>query len=46
MGLAHTYGGPELAMFGLDIHVMHRMLNTLGEKSTAGEGLGGWPEPS
>ncbi|WP_428985179.1 DUF4262 domain-containing protein [Streptomyces hundungensis] len=25
IGLAHTHGGPELAMFGLDIHAMHRM---------------------
>ncbi|MFD0375723.1 DUF4262 domain-containing protein [Streptomyces sp. NPDC127112] len=39
IGLAHTYGGPELAMFGLDVHAMHRMLNTLGEKSAAGEAL-------
>jgi hypothetical protein len=39
IGLAHTHGGPELAMFGLDVHAMHRMLNTLGEKSAAGEAL-------
>ncbi|AXE82514.1 DUF4262 domain-containing protein [Streptomyces atratus] len=39
IGLAHTHGGPELAMFGLDVHTMHRMLNTLGEKSAAGEVL-------
>ncbi|MEU7428780.1 DUF4262 domain-containing protein [Streptomyces sp. NPDC040750] len=39
IGLAHTHGGPELAMFGLDIQAMHRMLNTLGEKSAAGEAL-------
>ncbi|MFE7568206.1 DUF4262 domain-containing protein [Streptomyces sp. NPDC057539] len=39
IGLAHTHGGAELAMFGLDVHVMHRMLNTLGEKSAAGEAL-------
>ncbi|MFC8176779.1 DUF4262 domain-containing protein [Streptomyces sp. NPDC057325] len=39
IGLAHTHGGPELATFGLDVPVMHRMLNTLGEKSAAGEVL-------
>ncbi|MFE9139357.1 DUF4262 domain-containing protein [Streptomyces sp. NPDC007355] len=39
IGLAHTHGGPELAMFGLDVHAMYRMLNTLGEKSAAGEAL-------
>ncbi|MGP3638727.1 DUF4262 domain-containing protein, partial [Streptomyces sp. 24-1644] len=36
IGLAHTHGEPELAMFGLDIHAMHRMLNRLGAKSAAG----------
>jgi len=36
IGLAHTHSAPELAMFGLDIHVMHRILNRLGEKSAAG----------
>ncbi|MFJ7201726.1 MULTISPECIES: DUF4262 domain-containing protein [unclassified Streptomyces] len=41
IGLAHTHGGPELAMFGLDVHAMHRMLNTLGEKSAAGESARG-----
>ncbi|MFJ3880904.1 DUF4262 domain-containing protein [Streptomyces sp. NPDC090077] len=39
VGLAHTHGGPELAMFGLDVRAMHHMLNTLGEKSAAGEAL-------
>ncbi|GGX69215.1 hypothetical protein GCM10010515_40970 [Streptomyces fructofermentans] len=39
IGLAHTHGGPELAMFGLDVHAMHRVLNTLGEKAAAGETL-------
>ncbi|MEV0528576.1 DUF4262 domain-containing protein [Streptomyces sp. NPDC050439] len=39
IGLAHTHGGPELAMFGLDVHVMHRVLNSLAEKSAAGEEL-------
>lgn len=33
IGLAHTHGRPELAMFGLDIHAM---LNRLGAKSAAG----------
>ncbi|WP_329012319.1 DUF4262 domain-containing protein [Streptomyces sp. NBC_00690] len=36
IGLAHAHNSPELAMFGLDIHVMHRLLNRLGEKSAAG----------
>lgn len=40
IGLAHTHGAPELAMFGLDVHVMHRMLNTLGERAAAGAVLG------
>ncbi|WP_329536688.1 DUF4262 domain-containing protein (plasmid) [Streptomyces sp. NBC_01450] len=36
IGLSHTQGAPELAMFGLDVHAMHRMLNRLGAKSAAG----------
>jgi hypothetical protein len=36
IGLAHTHCAPELAMFGLDIHAMHCMLNRLGAKSAAG----------
>ncbi|QEU96942.1 DUF4262 domain-containing protein [Streptomyces kanamyceticus] len=36
IGLAHTHGVPELAMFGLDVHAMHRMLNILGDKAAAG----------
>ncbi|GAA0349260.1 DUF4262 domain-containing protein [Streptomyces blastmyceticus] len=36
IGLAHTHGAPELAMFGLDVRDMHRMLNTLGERAAAG----------
>ncbi|MFE9910747.1 DUF4262 domain-containing protein [Streptomyces clavifer] len=39
VGLAHTHGGTELAMFGLNVHAMHRMLSALGEKSAAGEVL-------
>ncbi|ATZ22365.1 DUF4262 domain-containing protein [Streptomyces lavendulae] len=36
IGLSHTHGVSELAMFGLDVHVMHRILNRIGEKSAAG----------
>ncbi|MGV9524761.1 DUF4262 domain-containing protein [Streptomyces sp. JUS-F4] len=36
IGLSHTHGAPELAMFGLDVHAMHRILNRLGVKSAAG----------
>ncbi|MER5281606.1 DUF4262 domain-containing protein [Streptomyces sp. NPDC002809] len=36
IGLSHTHGAPELAVFGLDVHVMHRMVNVLGAKSAAG----------
>jgi hypothetical protein len=36
IGLAHTYGAPELAMFGLDVHLMHRALNTLGRQVASG----------
>ncbi|MFH9754362.1 DUF4262 domain-containing protein [Streptomyces griseus] len=36
IGLSHTHGASELAMFGLDVHAMHRMLNRLGAKSAAG----------
>jgi hypothetical protein len=36
IGLSHTHGASELAMFGIDVHVMHRMLNTLGEKAASG----------
>ncbi|MFE5596957.1 hypothetical protein [Streptomyces sp. NPDC056549] len=32
MGLTHTYGGPELAKFGLDVHARHHVLNRLGTK--------------
>ncbi|MFK0224095.1 DUF4262 domain-containing protein [Streptomyces vinaceus] len=39
IGLAHTHGQPQLAMFGLDVHAMHRMLNALGEKPAGGEAL-------
>ncbi|MFE2070646.1 DUF4262 domain-containing protein [Streptomyces sp. NPDC059467] len=41
IGLSHTHGAPELAMFGLDIHDTHRMLNRLGAKSAAGAALAG-----
>ncbi len=46
IGLAHTHGGFELAMFGLDIHAVHRVLNTLGGKSAAGRSTGRRSEPS
>ncbi|MDI6516179.1 DUF4262 domain-containing protein [Streptomyces coelicoflavus] len=36
IGLSHTHGVPELAMFGLGIHPMHLILNRLGEKCAAG----------
>ncbi|MFF0066530.1 DUF4262 domain-containing protein [Streptomyces sp. NPDC005279] len=44
IGLAHSHGVPELAMFGLDVHDMHRMLNTLGERAVAGTVLEGGQE--
>jgi hypothetical protein len=39
IGLAHSLGAPELAMFGLDIGVMHRVLNVLGEQAADGAEL-------
>lgn len=36
IGLWHTHGVPELAMFGLDIQTMHVLLNALGRKAAAG----------
>src|SRR6478752_276039 len=36
IGLSHTHGVPELAMFGIDVHAMHSILNTLGEMAAAG----------
>ncbi|KOT99151.1 hypothetical protein ADK70_04750 [Streptomyces rimosus subsp. pseudoverticillatus] len=36
IGLSHSHGAPELATFGLDVHAMHAMLNTLGEKTAHG----------
>ncbi|MGQ4402745.1 DUF4262 domain-containing protein [Streptomyces hayashii] len=36
IGLSHSHGAPELAMFGLDVRAMHRMLNRLGEKAAVG----------
>ncbi|WP_399122386.1 DUF4262 domain-containing protein [Streptomyces sp. N2A] len=36
IGFSHTRGAPELAMLGLDVHAMHRMLNRLGAKAAAG----------
>ena len=40
IGLAHSFGAPELAMFGLDVHVMHRALNVLGQETANGITLG------
>ncbi|WP_229876508.1 DUF4262 domain-containing protein [Streptomyces nojiriensis] len=39
IGLAHTYGAPELSTFGRDVHEMHRMLNVLGDLAGAGASL-------
>ncbi|MFG3092800.1 DUF4262 domain-containing protein [Streptomyces antibioticus] len=39
IGLAHTYGAPDLAMFGLDLQAMHHALNRLAEKPAAGSAL-------
>ncbi|MFI9403092.1 DUF4262 domain-containing protein [Nocardia sp. NPDC052316] len=39
IGLSHSHGAPELAMFGLDVYEMNRMLNTLGAKAAAGTEL-------
>jgi Domain of unknown function (DUF4262) len=37
IGLAHTHGAPELAMFGLsDVYAMGHMLNALGDRAAAG----------
>lgn len=36
IGLSHTHGAPELAMFGLDVHAMHRVLNRLGARAATG----------
>ncbi|HEY9327342.1 MAG TPA: DUF4262 domain-containing protein [Streptomyces sp.] len=36
VGLAHTSGAPELAMFGLDVHDMHRILNAVGDRAAGG----------
>jgi hypothetical protein len=39
IGLAHSYGAPEVAMFGLDIHQMHQALNVLGRDAANGIAL-------
>lgn len=36
IGLAHSFGAPELAMFGLDIRLMHQILNLLGKEAADG----------
>ncbi|WP_076435288.1 DUF4262 domain-containing protein [Microbispora rosea] len=37
VGLWHTYRSPELAMFGLDVHFMHELLNRLGDGVATGK---------
>jgi Domain of unknown function (DUF4262) len=39
IGLAHSFGVPELAMFGLDVRVMHPALNVLGQQAANGTAL-------
>ncbi|MCX5173543.1 DUF4262 domain-containing protein [Streptomyces antibioticus] len=39
IGLAHTYGAPDLAMFGLDLQAMHHALNRLAGKPAGGSAL-------
>ncbi|MER7211332.1 DUF4262 domain-containing protein [Streptosporangium sp. NPDC020072] len=36
VGLWHTFRSPEAAMFGLDVEVMRRCLNTLADRVAAG----------
>lgn len=36
IGLAHSFGAPELAMFGLDVRVMYQVLNGLGRETANG----------
>ncbi|WP_172384714.1 DUF4262 domain-containing protein [Streptomyces sp. MNP-20] len=39
IGLAHAHGAPELAMFGLGLDAMHRVLNALGDRAASGSVL-------
>ncbi|WP_458248847.1 DUF4262 domain-containing protein [Streptomyces sp. MAI_2237] len=39
IGLWHSHRMPELAMFGLDIHLMHTLLNDLARRAVVGPGL-------
>ncbi|ALV38270.1 DUF4262 domain-containing protein [Streptomyces sp. CdTB01] len=39
VGLWHSHRIPELAMFGLDIHLMHSLLNDLARRAVAGPAL-------
>jgi hypothetical protein len=41
IGLWHSLGAPELALFGLEPGTMHTLLNDLGHKAAAGEVLAG-----
>ena len=36
IGLSHTHGQPELVCFGLDLDVMHSMINAVGERIANG----------
>jgi hypothetical protein len=46
IGLAHSYGAPELAMFGLDVRLMHRALNVLAQEAANGIALADGQEHS
>ncbi|MER5476036.1 DUF4262 domain-containing protein [Streptomyces sp. NPDC002734] len=39
VGLLHSHGVPELAMFGLDVQLMHALLNELGRQAADGTAL-------
>ncbi|MBB4948992.1 hypothetical protein F4556_004527 [Kitasatospora gansuensis] len=39
IGLWHSHGSPELAMFGLDVRTMQAMLNIIGHQVAAGASL-------
>jgi hypothetical protein len=37
VGLHHSFGHPELIVFGLPVQVMHRIINAVGEEIRSGE---------
>lgn len=37
IGLQHTFGHPEVIVFGLDVRLMHQMLNGIGEQIRSGQ---------